>query len=53
VPAEDAAGVTEGERPAARAEGITFLRMQDCAAVFTIGSGQYQFRSTIGSSVAK
>ncbi|MCY2994479.1 MAG: alpha-L-rhamnosidase N-terminal domain-containing protein [Planctomycetota bacterium] len=53
VPAEDIAGVTEGERPAAQAEGIKFLRMQGRTAVFTIGSGQYQFRSTLNSSIAK
>ncbi len=53
VPAADIAGVTEGERPAAQAEGINFLRMQDRAAVFTIGSGQCQFRSTINRSAAK
>ncbi len=53
VPAEDVASVTEGKRPAAQAEGITFLRMQDRTAILAIGFGQYQFRSTIGSSVAK
>ena len=53
VPAEDIAGVTEGERPAAQAEGIKFLRMQDRAAVLAVGAGQYQFRSNINSSAAK
>jgi alpha-L-rhamnosidase len=47
VPAKDAAGVTEGGQPAAKAEGVKFLRIEDRAAVFAVGSGQYQFQSTI------
>lgn len=43
VPATDAAGVTEGGKPAAQAEGVTFLRMERGAAVFALGSGNYDF----------
>ncbi len=47
VPAGDAGTVTEGGRPAAQAEGVTFVRMENGAAVFTVGSGVYRFASTI------
>jgi alpha-L-rhamnosidase len=43
VPARDAARVSEGDGPAARAAGVTFVRMDDGAAVFEVGSGQYRF----------
>ena len=46
VPAKDAAGVTEGGKPAAQAEGVKFLRMEDGAAVYAVGAGHYQFSST-------
>ena len=45
VPAKDAAGVTESGRPAAQAEGVKFLRMENGAAVYEIGSGTYRFCS--------
>jgi alpha-L-rhamnosidase len=45
VPAKAAAGVRESGKPAAQAEGVTFLRMEDGAAVFAIGSGTYRFSS--------
>jgi len=45
VPAKDAAAVTEGNKPAALAEGIRFLRMDAGSAVFSVGSGTYSFRS--------
>src|ERR1022692_4362951 len=41
VPAKDAAGVTEGGKPAAQAKGVKFLRLEDGAAVYEIGSGRY------------
>jgi alpha-L-rhamnosidase len=44
VPAEDAAAVTEGDKPAAQAEGVRFLRMEAGSAVFAVGSGTYAFR---------
>jgi alpha-L-rhamnosidase len=45
VPARGAANVTEGDRPAADAEGVKFLRMEDGAAVFAVGAGRYVFAS--------
>jgi alpha-L-rhamnosidase len=45
VPAKDAAGVTEGGKPAGQAEGVTFLRMERGAAVFAVGGGTYGFVS--------
>ena len=43
VPARDAAFVTESGKPAAEAEGVKFLRMENGAAVFEVASGSYQF----------
>ena len=43
VPAKDAAGVSESGKPAATAPGVAFLRMENGAAVFAVGSGQYEF----------
>ncbi len=45
VPAKDAAGVSESGKLAAKADGVKFLRMENGAAVFAVGSGCYQFRS--------
>ncbi len=45
VPADDAAAVTEGGRPAAQAEGVTFVGMREGAAVYEVGAGRYAFRS--------
>ncbi|MBN1868458.1 family 78 glycoside hydrolase catalytic domain [Candidatus Sumerlaeota bacterium] len=45
VPAARAADVTESGKPAARTEGLRFLRMEDGAAVFEAGSGSYAFVS--------
>lgn len=39
--------VTEGGRPAAQATGVTFLRMEDGAAVYETGSGSYRFGSDV------
>ncbi|MCX6872620.1 MAG: family 78 glycoside hydrolase catalytic domain [Verrucomicrobia bacterium] len=47
VPAKDAAGVTESGKPAAKADGVEFLRMENRAAVYAIGSGTYRFQSTL------
>lgn len=43
VPATSRWAVTEGGRPVAEAPGIRFLRMEDGAAVFEVGSGSYAF----------
>ncbi len=45
VPAEEAAGVTECGQPADKASGVKFVRMENGAAVYEVGSGAYQFRS--------
>ncbi len=46
VPAKDAAGVTESGKLVAQAEGVKFLRMENNAAVYAVGSGTYRFQST-------
>jgi len=43
VPTTDAAMVSEGGKPAERAEGVEFLRMEEGAAVYRVGSGRYRF----------
>jgi alpha-L-rhamnosidase len=47
VPSKDAAAVTESGKPAANAEGVSFLRMENNAAVYAVGSGAYRFQSTL------
>ncbi len=47
VPTKDARSVTEGGKPAADSPGIRFLRMEQDAAVFAVGSGTYHFQSTL------
>jgi alpha-L-rhamnosidase len=39
--------VTESGKPAAQAAGVKFLRMENNAAVYAVGSGAYQFQSTL------
>ena len=48
--AKDAAGVTESGKPVAKAMGVKFLRMENSAAVFAVGSGTYQFRSPLSET---
>ena len=43
VPASDAAKITESGKPAASAEGVTFLRMENGRAIYQVGSGRYRF----------
>jgi alpha-L-rhamnosidase len=43
VPAKDPAGVTEGGKPAKDAKGVEFLRHENGAAVYKVGSGRYTF----------
>jgi alpha-L-rhamnosidase len=45
IPAAEASSVTESGRPADRARGVRFLRMDDEYAVFAVGSGDYRFRA--------
>ena len=47
VPAKDAAGVTESGKPAGEAKGVKFLRMENNAAVYAVGSGNYQCQSQL------
>ncbi len=47
VPAKDSAGVTESGKPAAQAESVKFLRMENNVAVYAVGSGSYRFQSTL------
>jgi alpha-L-rhamnosidase len=47
VPAKDAAAVTESGKPASRADGVKFLRQENGAAVFEVGSGTYRFESRL------
>jgi hypothetical protein len=47
VPAKDAASVTESGKPATKAVGVKFLRMENGAAVYAVGSGTYQFQSAL------
>ncbi len=43
VATKDASQVKEGDRPAASAEGVKFVRQADGCAVYEVGSGTYQF----------
>ncbi|BEL04251.1 hypothetical protein Q0Z83_024420 [Actinoplanes sichuanensis] len=43
IPAVSRWAVTEGGRPAADADGVTFVRMDGPTAVFTVGAGSYRF----------
>ena len=45
VPARDEANVTEGGRPAVKAAGVQFLRVEGGAAVFEVQSGRYSFEA--------
>ncbi len=47
VPATSPASVTESGKPAAKARGVTFLRMEGNAAVYAVGSGTYQFKASL------
>ena len=47
VPTMDAASVTESGKPAAQADSVKFLRMENHTAVYAIGSGNYRFQSKL------
>lgn len=51
VPTKDAAAVTESGKPASKADGVTFLRMENNAAVYAVGSGTYRFQSTLPDTI--
>ena len=44
IPGRQARNISEGGQPAAQAEGVRFLRMEDGHALFEIGSGSYRFK---------
>ena len=46
VPARDEAAVLEGGSAAGEVEGVRFLRMENGAAAYAVGSGCYQFTSS-------
>ncbi|MCX6877886.1 MAG: hypothetical protein NTW21_29345 [Verrucomicrobia bacterium] len=45
IPSAQAAGVTASGKPTDTVDGVKFLRMEDGAAVYEVGSGCYQFCS--------
>jgi alpha-L-rhamnosidase len=47
IPTTDAASVTEDGKPISKVKGVTFLRQEPGAAVYTIGAGIYHFRSAL------
>ena len=47
IPARDADSITEGGKPASKAEAVRFLRIGDGRAVFAVGSGRYRFMSSL------
>jgi alpha-L-rhamnosidase len=46
LPAGDAAAVTEGGKTIDKVKGVKFLRLENGAAVYGVGSGSYRFQST-------
>ena len=50
APAKSAGVVTEGGRPAAKAEGVRLLGMEDGAAVLEVLSGHYAFQSLLAQA---
>ncbi len=43
VPTADTAAVQEGGKPVRQAKGVRFLREEDGNAVYSVGSGTYEF----------
>jgi len=48
---EDAAGVTEGGSSIDKVQGVKFLRLDNNAAVYAVGSGAYRFQSALSGNV--
>src|SRR5690606_31737505 len=44
LPACDGTSVREGDHPADSAPGVRFLRLEEGAALYSVGSGHYTFR---------
>jgi alpha-L-rhamnosidase len=51
VSAKDAARVTESGNPADKAPGVKFLKQENGCALYEVGSGTYQFVSTLPKSM--
>jgi alpha-L-rhamnosidase len=49
VPAEKEKAVTESGKPAGSSSGVRFLRMENGAAVYALGSGTYSFATLVQS----
>ncbi|MFC1542158.1 alpha-L-rhamnosidase C-terminal domain-containing protein [Candidatus Latescibacterota bacterium] len=47
VPSATEDGITESGKPVGNSEGVTFLRMENGAAVFSLESGKYRFISNL------
>jgi alpha-L-rhamnosidase len=47
VPAQDEASVTESGQPASKVLGVKFVRMENGAAVYEVGSGEYRWVSMV------
>jgi alpha-L-rhamnosidase len=47
VPTSNSDRITESDRPASQSEGVTPLRVEPGMAVYQLGSGNYQFKSTV------
>jgi alpha-L-rhamnosidase len=45
--AKGEAGVTEAGKPAVKADGVKFMRMENGAALYAVGSGVYRFESVL------
>jgi alpha-L-rhamnosidase len=45
VPTRDFEAITESGKTIAKARGVRFLRTENNAAVYEVGSGTYQFKS--------
>jgi alpha-L-rhamnosidase len=43
LPIADPAKATEGDRPVAQAEGVTFVRREGGESIFAVGAGEYRF----------
>jgi alpha-L-rhamnosidase len=48
VPVKDAGAVMENGKPAARADGVKFVKMEGGNSVFAVESGQYLFQAEVG-----
>ena len=47
VPTKDAASITESGQPVSKIPQVKFLRQEEGTAVYAVGSGTYQFSSTL------